>query len=302
LWNQYRNVIILSKHSSHSVTAAAKAVIPQSLWQAGKVVLLSIPLRVKILGLALGLIALLGGVTIYRTQQEVNRNTAFFTREESKNITLELSYQARDYLLINDLFGLTLLLNGEKDFHVVGQADNANAALSLAGSLQPDIILLDITLGNISGLDILPELLEVAPEAKVVILTMHNDCRYLQQAMAKGAMAFVVKKAIDEDLLYAIRTVLRGDIYIHPALVSDFMTTSQDEKQCSHDELLWQSLSQREQQVMQAVVQGFTSREIANDLLLSEKTIATYRSRAMTKLGLNTRAELMQLVNRLKIV
>ena len=110
MWNQYRNVIILSKHSSQSVTAAAKAVIPQSLWQAGKVVLLSIPLRVKILGLALGLIALLGGVTIYRTQQEVNRNTAFFTREESKNITLELSYQARDYLLINDLFGLTSML------------------------------------------------------------------------------------------------------------------------------------------------------------------------------------------------
>ena len=217
-----------------------------------------------------------------------------------------MSKEKVSILLVDDhrllISGLTLLLNGEKDFHVVGQADNANAALSLAGSLQPDIILLDITLGNISGLDILPELLEVAPEAKVVILTMHDDCHYLQQAMAKGARAFVVKKAIDEDLLYAIRTILRGDIYIHPTLVSDFMTTSQDEKQCSHDELLWQSLSQREQQVMQAVVQGFTSREIANDLLLSEKTIATYRSRAMTKLGLNTRAELMQLVNRLKIV
>jgi len=217
-----------------------------------------------------------------------------------------MSKEKVSILLVDDhrllISGLTLLLNGEKDFHVVGQADNSNAALSLAGSLQPDIILLDITLGNISGLDILPELLEVAPEAKVVILTMHDDCHYLQKAMAKGAMAFVVKKAIDEDLLYAIRTVLRGDIYIHPSLMSDLMTTSQDEKQCSHDELLWQSLSQREQQVMQAVVQGFTSREIANDLLLSEKTIATYRSRAMTKLGLNTRAELMQLVNRLKIV
>ncbi|MBW1751387.1 MAG: response regulator transcription factor, partial [Deltaproteobacteria bacterium] len=107
-------------------------------------------------------------------------------------------------LLVDDhrllISGLTLLLNGEKDFHVVGQADNADAALSLAEALQPEIIVLDISLGNISGLDILPELLKVAPESKIVILTMHNDCRYLQEAMAKGAKAFVVKKAIDEDL------------------------------------------------------------------------------------------------------
>ena len=208
-------------------------------------------------------------------------------------------------LLVDDhrllISGLTLLLNGEKDFHVVGQADTADAALSLAEALQPEIIVLDISLGNISGLDILPELLKVAPESKIVILTMHNDCRYLQEAMAKGAKAFVVKKAIDEDLLYAIRTVLRGDLYIYPALVSDFVTSSQEE-QSSPDELLWQSLSRREQQVMKSVAQGFTSREIANDLLLSEKTIATYRSRAMIKLGLNTRAELVQLINRLKIV
>jgi len=216
-----------------------------------------------------------------------------------------MSKETVSILLVDDhrllISGLTLLRNGEKDFHGFGQADNADTALSLAETLQPEIIVLDISLGSISGLDILPELLEVAPESKIVILTMHNDCRYLQEAMAKGAKAFVVKKAIDEDLLYAIRTVLRGDLYIYPALVSDFVTTSQDE-QSSPDELLWQSLSQREQQVMQSVTQGFTSREIANDLFLSEKTIATYRSRAMTKLGLNTRAELVQLINRLKIV
>ena len=218
-------------------------------------------------------------------------------------LQLVMSKDKVSILLVDDhrllISGLTLLLNGEKDFHVVGQADNGDAALSLAETLQPAIIVLDISLGSISGLDILPELLEVAPESKIVILTMHNDCRYLQEAMAKGAKAFVVKKAIDEDLLYAIRTVLRGDLYIYPALVSDFMTASLEE-QSSPDELLWHSLSQREQQVMQSVAQGFTSREIASDLLLSEKTIATYRSRAMTKLGLNTRAELVQLINRLK--
>lgn len=199
------------------------------------------------------------------------------------------------------LSGLTLLLNGEEDFEVVGQADNGSDGLELATTLQPHIILLDITLSNRSGLDILPDLLNRSPESKVIMLTMHNDYRYLEEAMNKGAKGFVLKKGIDVDLIYAIRLVMQGETYIHSSMLPDYVAAHQQESEETIDKILWQSLSGREQEVIQLVVKGFTSREIAEKLFLSEKTIATYRSRAMTKLGFSSRAELVSFMDRLKI-
>ena len=205
-------------------------------------------------------------------------------------------------LIVDDhkllLSGLSMLLNAEKDFEVVGQADSADKALEQAKALQPQVILLDITLSNTSGLDILPDLLLAAPDSQIIMLTMHYDSRYLQEAMTKGAKGFVLKKGIDADLLYAIRSVLRGEMYVHSSMVPDLLVDRQDNELTS-DNMLWQSLSSREQEVMLSVAKGYTSREIAETLFLSEKTIATYRSRAMTKLGLNTRAELVSFMGRL---
>jgi len=205
-------------------------------------------------------------------------------------------------LIVDDhkllLSGLSMLLNAEKDFEVVGQADSADKALEQAKALQPQVILLDITLSNTSGLDILPDLLLAAPDSQIIMLTMHNDSRYLQEAMTKGTKGFVLKKGIDADLLYAIRSVLRGEMYVHSSMVPDLLVDRQDNELTS-DNMLWQSLSSREQEVMLSVAKGYTSREIAETLFLSEKTIATYRSRAMTKLGLNTRAELVSFMGRL---
>ncbi len=208
-------------------------------------------------------------------------------------------------LIIDDhkllLSGLTLLLNSEEDFEVVGQADNGDDGLELATALQPQVILLDITLSNRSGLDILPDLLNVTPESRVIMLTMHNDYRYLEEAMNKGAKGFVLKKGIDVDLIYAIRLVMQGETYIHSSMLPDYVEAQQQESEETIDTILWQSLSGREQEVIQLVVKGFTSREIAEKLFLSEKTIATYRSRAMTKLGFSSRAELVSFIGRLTI-
>ena len=117
--------------------------------------------------------------------------------------------------------------------------------------------------------------------------------------MAKGAKGFVLKKGIDADLLYAIRSVLRGEMYVHSSMVPDLLLDQQQDDELTADTMLWRSLSSREQEVMQAVAKGFTSREIGETLFLSEKTIATYRSRAMTKLGLTTRAELVSFMEHL---
>ncbi|MDF1614438.1 response regulator [Desulfurivibrio dismutans] len=201
------------------------------------------------------------------------------------------------------LSGLGMLLNAEADLEVVGQTDRAPSALELAKKLQPDIILLDITLNDTSGIDLLPQLLEVSPDSRVIMLTMHENQRYLQLAMNAGARGFVLKKGLDADLLYAIRTVQRGEVYVHPSMLLEFVggdggrtDPQEDQETPDHRAQLWHSLSQREQQVMLAVAQGHTSREIAARYFVSDKTVTTYRSRAMTKLGLGNKAELVKLI------
>lgn len=195
--------------------------------------------------------------------------------------------------------GLSMLLNAEVDLEVAATADSGEKALALAAELQPDIILLDISLPGTSGLTLLPELALLAPESRIIMLTMHEEQQYLKEAMAKGARGFILKKGLDVDLLYAIRSVMRGQVYIHPDMVGDILN-EQEKGAGSAEEILWLSLSKREQQVLQAVAMGFTSREIGEQHFLSEKTVATYRSRGMVKLGLETRAELVELVARQK--
>jgi len=199
--------------------------------------------------------------------------------------------------------GLAMLLNAEQDLEVIGQVDNPANALRLAGSHHPDIVLLDITLAEKSGLDLLPEILQVSPRSHVIILTMHEEQQYLKKAVADGAKGFVLKKGVDIDLLYAIRAVKRGELYIQPSMLKGFLQEGKQnraEETLSEDERLWRLLSHREQDVLIAVARGLTGREIAGKNFLSEKTVATYRARGMAKLGINTRAELVELVVRLK--
>ena len=198
------------------------------------------------------------------------------------------------------LSGLSLLLNAEPDMVVAGTADSGSNALAQAKELQPDIVLLDISLPGTSGLLLLPEILRQALQTRVLMLTMHEDHQYLKEALAKGAKGFILKKCLDVDLLYAIRSVMRGQMYIHPAMVPDILA-EQEKGAASPEEILWHSLSKREQQVMLAVAMGYTGREIGKRHFLSEKTVATYRSRAMAKLGLETRAELVEFVARQKL-
>lgn len=205
--------------------------------------------------------------------------------------------------------GLCLLLNAEHDLEVVGQAADLEAAMREAERLQPEIILLDISLPQGNSLDFLPRFRQGAPSAKILMLTMHEDIGYLQKALSLGAMGYVLKRALDQDLLYAIRSVLRGEIYVQPAMVKHLMTTenrpssepSSPAAAGDPGKLLWSSLSEREREVITGVALGFTSKELGEKYFISEKTIATYRSRAMTKLGLASKSELVELVLRLGI-
>jgi DNA-binding NarL/FixJ family response regulator len=205
--------------------------------------------------------------------------------------------------------GLCLLLNAERDLEVVGQAADLEAAMREAERLQPEIILLDISLPQGNSLDFLPSFRQGAPGAKIIMLTMHEESGYLQKALSQGAVGYVLKRALDQDLLYAIRSVLRGEIYVQPAMVKHLMATesthgaeqSPTARAAKAGQQLWSSLSEREREVITGVALGFTSKELGEKYFISEKTIATYRSRAMTKLGLSSKSELVELVMRLGI-
>jgi len=194
--------------------------------------------------------------------------------------------------------GLKLLLDAQPDMEVVGEASNGARALAMAEELRPDLILLDLTMPGLGGLDVLRSLKDIAPGSRVLVLTMHDDRSYLQQALALGAAGYVVKKAVDSELLNAIRAVMRGEKYVHSAMMDKLLTLDTAEPPAvaasSGGTDRWASLSNRELDVLRLVALGHTNSEIADQLALSVKTVETYRARGMEKLGLSTRAQLVR--------
>jgi two-component system, NarL family, response regulator NreC len=190
--------------------------------------------------------------------------------------------------------GLRLLLDAQPDLKVVGEAGDGREALRLSAALQPDLILLDLTMPGLSGLETLPVLRKVAPVAQVLVLTMHDDESYLRQALRLGAAGYVLKKAADAELISAVRTILRGEVYIHPSLTRGLLEDLLPAGGAPISVDPWEALSEREQEVLRLVALGHTSAEIAERLSLSVKTVETYRARGMEKLGLRSRAALVR--------
>ncbi len=190
--------------------------------------------------------------------------------------------------------GLKLLLDAQPDLAVVGEAQNGMQALALAGQLHPDLILLDLTMPGLGGLEVLRTLKEVSPSSRVLVLTMHDDESYLRQALALGAAGYVLKKAVDSELLNAIRAVMRGETYVHSAMMGKLLSQDAGILPGKDSSDPWQNLSAREADVLRLVALGYTNSEIAEQLSIGVKTVETYRARGMEKLGLTTRAQLVR--------
>lgn len=190
--------------------------------------------------------------------------------------------------------GLYLLIDKQADFTIIGEASSGLETISQVEELQPDLLLLDISMPGIGGLDAIPTIKKKTPRLKILILTMHDDPQYLRQALKAGASGYILKKAADVELLSAMRAVIRGDVYVHPSmtniLVDDFLPASKSDP----NQDLWSTLSEREKQVLSLTALGHTGAEIAEKLNLSPKTIETYRARGMEKLNLQTRAALVR--------
>jgi two-component system response regulator NreC len=187
--------------------------------------------------------------------------------------------------------GLRLLLDSQADFEVVGEAENGVEAIDKATALQPDIVLMDLNMPQMDGLAAIKTLKEHVPQTRILVLTMHEDASSLQQAIQSGASGYVLKKAVDTELLLAIRAVLRGEMYIHSAMTQKLFMNEASTTDTSD---LWTGLSEREYDVLKRVALGYTNSEIADELFLSTKTVETYRSRGMEKLGLQSRAQLVK--------
>ena len=197
--------------------------------------------------------------------------------------------------------GLCLLLDKEPDIEVVGEAATGQAGVETAFRLRPDVTLMDITLPDFDGVEAAKRIRAAWPEARLLALTMHSEDAYLVNFLSAGGMGYVRKSAADRDLVTGIRAVARGELFLQPAGVQ---TIVREHRQIHAEpgETHPDALSERERQVLELTVKGFTSREIGEQLSLSPRTIETYRERIMEKLGLEHRSELVEYALRYRLL
>lgn len=187
--------------------------------------------------------------------------------------------------------GLRAMLEDEPNMQVVGEASNSEEALRLAGQLLPDILLLDIGMPGGDGIETTRRLKKMAPQVQVLILTVHEEESLLREAIQAGASGYVIKRAVEEDLIAAITAVSRGDMYIHPGvtrlLVKDLSPGGGQEIKAV------EPLTARELEVMDYIVRGYTNRQIAEALSISIRTVEGHRASIFGKLGVKNRVELI---------
>lgn len=189
--------------------------------------------------------------------------------------------------------GLKTLLNAQPDIMVVAEAADGDEAVRKSRETAPDIVLMDITMPRLNGLEATREIKKRNPEIKVLALTMHEDESYLYQMLRAGASGYVPKKAADTELLDAIRATYRGEHFIHSSMTARLVAELCDKKMVT-TEASQDQLSQRERDVLRLLAMGHTNQEIADRLYLSIKTVETYKARIKEKLGIQGRAELVR--------
>jgi DNA-binding NarL/FixJ family response regulator len=203
-----------------------------------------------------------------------------------------------DHQVLRD--GLRLLLESEKDILIVGEAANGKQAIESIEQLTPDVVVMDLGLPDISGIDVIKWIHTKLPDAHTVVLSMHTQKEFVLNAIEAGADGYVPKSSTHESLLDAIRTVHSGERYLHPLAANALVETYIEEE--SSEEQLYQDLTEREQEVLRLSARGYTSREIGEKLIISPKTVDTYRQRAFDKLGIEHRNELIRFAMKVGIL
>jgi DNA-binding NarL/FixJ family response regulator len=196
--------------------------------------------------------------------------------------------------------GIRALLEAEGRMVVVGEASSGDEAVDRVRQLKPDVVVMDLSMPGSNGLEATRRIAALELDTKVLVLTVHAEEEYLVPVVEAGASGYLTKTSADTDLIEAIRVVARGEVYLPPKattlLLQRYKASEADESAGLHD------LSTREQEVLALTAEGYSSREIGKKLFISPKTVDTYRSRIMDKLGLNHRSELVRFALRVGLL
>jgi DNA-binding NarL/FixJ family response regulator len=206
---------------------------------------------------------------------------------------------ADDHTILRD--GIRSILENEEDMIIVGEAEDGHTAVKMACDLSPDIILMDIAMPLLNGLEATRQIKTKCPQVKILILTMHENEEYIRQVLANGALGYILKDAAARDLLESIRAVYRGEAVLSPAItrlvIEDYLRWGEIQNQDQSN-----GLSPREREILQLIAEGYTNKQIAEILCISIKTVQTHRANLMAKLDLHDRGELIKYAIQKKII
>jgi len=207
---------------------------------------------------------------------------------------------ADDHAIVRE--GLRQLLNGQTDMVVAGEAEDGRQALEKVKSFHPDVILLDIAMPHLNGLEVISLIKEAAPETQVVVLSMHSKETYVQQVLSSGALGYVLKASPSTDILEAIRMAHRDEYFLSSRLKAEVIGKYLKTKRSAPALRGYDLLTEREQQVFRLVAQGHSTSQIADILCVSPKTVEKHRTSLMNKLGVHDRLELLKYAIKIGIV
>ena len=201
-------------------------------------------------------------------------------------------FLADDHAIVRD--GLKLLLERAGDFEVIGQAGSGRETVKEAQRIKPDVVLMDIAMPELNGIEATRQLIDLLPETKVIILSMHATSEHIFQALQAGASGYLLKESVGEEVVSAVNEVVKGQRYLSKKITETLVDDYLVQRQTNQTRSPIDRLSTREREVLQMVAEGLSSAKIAAELALSPKTVDTYRSRIMQKIGVRDVTELVK--------
>ncbi len=199
---------------------------------------------------------------------------------------------AEDHAIVRE--GIRMILEEEPDFDVVGEAKDGREAVELAQKMAPDVVILDISMPQMSGIEATPQIRRLCPNTRVLILTMHEEESYVFQLLRAGASGYVLKRAAATDLVEAVRSASRGEAFLYPSVARNVVKDYLNRLQSGEGRDRYDGLTEREREILVLVADGLTNAQIAERLRISVKTIQTHRAHIMEKLDLHDRSLLVR--------
>ncbi len=197
---------------------------------------------------------------------------------------------ADDHTIVRS--GVRLLLEAETDIEVVGEALDGQEALALVEQLHPNVVLMDIAMPGVDGLEATKKIISQWPETRILVLTMQRSDEYFFEMIKAGASGYVLKGAETSELIHALRVVAKGEVFLYPSMAGKLVKGYLSSLDGSKNAL--SNLSKREQEILRLLADGYTNKEIAEKLFVSPSTVHTHRSNLMNKLNLNSRRDLIE--------